>query len=441
MKNKFPGYYTPTEEEFKDLWDDSIFILDTNVLLNLYRYTDKTRDELIKIFNKITDRLWIPHQVALEYHKDRIKVINDQKNAYPKIRNILKEYRNKIVNDLQEFRMHPYFRTNNIVKILDSSLKRIEKYLKDIEKQHPDIIDDDYVMNTITSIFENKVGLPYPEDTYKQICKTGESRYQKKVPPGFKDKEYGDLIIWFQIINKAKETKKPIIFVTDDKKEDWWLKYEGKKKPRPELINEIYSEAGTKFYMYQSDRFMYWAQKWLGEEIQDDSIKEVENIVKSTSSNDWFNQLAVEIQKMSEEKINSAYGAVQAADAAEAAAFPELYKIIQTADAARTAAFPEVYKIIQAAEAASRAISYPTAQVMQAAEAASRAISYPTAQVMQAAEAASRAISYPMQQIDEAVKAMSYPMQQIDEAAKAIDKPTVTQQLAETVKEEDKNDR
>jgi hypothetical protein len=60
---------------------------------------------------------------------------------------------------------------------------------------------------------------------------------------------------------------------------------------------------------------------------------------------------------------------------------------------------------------------------------------------MQAAEAASRAISYPMQQIDEAVKAMSYPMQQIDEAAKAIDKPTVTQQLAETVKEEDKNDR
>jgi hypothetical protein len=409
MKSQFSGYYTPTKEEFQDLWDNCIFILDTNVLLNLYRYTDKTRDELIKIFNMITDRLWIPHQVALEYHNDRIKVIIDQKNAYTKIRKTLIECRNKIASDLQEFRMHPYLRTNSIIKIIDSAYKRIGKELNDKEKKHPDVIDDDYVMNTITNIFENKVGVPYTEDKYKQICKTGESRYQKKIPPGFKDKEYGDLIIWFQIIDKAKETKKPIIFITDDKKEDWWLKYEGKKKPRPELINEIYSEAGIKFYMYQSDRFMYWAQKWLGEEIQDDSIQEVEDIVKSTSSDwpDWLNQLAIEIQKMNDEKINSVYSTVQAADAARAAAFPEVYKIIQAADAARAASFPEVYKIIQAADAA-RAASFP--EVYQLVQAAERAKSYPTAQIMEAAEAARRA--------------MSYPMQQIDEAAKAIDKPT-----------------
>ena len=38
MRDLFPSYYRPTDEEFKELWEKCTFIFDANVLLNLYLY-------------------------------------------------------------------------------------------------------------------------------------------------------------------------------------------------------------------------------------------------------------------------------------------------------------------------------------------------------------------------------------------------------------------
>lgn len=35
MKEQFKGYYNLSNSEFEELWDNAIFIFDTNVLLNL----------------------------------------------------------------------------------------------------------------------------------------------------------------------------------------------------------------------------------------------------------------------------------------------------------------------------------------------------------------------------------------------------------------------
>jgi len=70
MKKTFPGYYCLTEEEFSVLWNTCLFVLDANVLLNLYSYSQETSNELIGILKQISDRLWIPHQAALEYQKN-----------------------------------------------------------------------------------------------------------------------------------------------------------------------------------------------------------------------------------------------------------------------------------------------------------------------------------------------------------------------------------
>ena len=34
MRNLFPGYYRPTDNELKELWEKATFIVDANVLLN-----------------------------------------------------------------------------------------------------------------------------------------------------------------------------------------------------------------------------------------------------------------------------------------------------------------------------------------------------------------------------------------------------------------------
>ena len=69
---------------------------------------------------------------------------------------------------------------------------------------------------------------------------------------------YGDLVIWNEIIEYAHKNNKNIIFITDDKKEDWWgKKIEGKTTgPSHELIKEFYDKTSMLFYMYTSDKFI-----------------------------------------------------------------------------------------------------------------------------------------------------------------------------------------
>jgi hypothetical protein len=46
-KDLFPGYYSPSDEEFSELWQNCIFIFDTNVLLDFYEYNDETREDFL----------------------------------------------------------------------------------------------------------------------------------------------------------------------------------------------------------------------------------------------------------------------------------------------------------------------------------------------------------------------------------------------------------
>jgi len=281
IRDLFPGYYQPTEEEFNILWDECIFSFDTNVLLHIYRYSTETRNRLFEILQKIKQRLWIPHQVAYESHKNRINVIYDQAKAYKDIRNILeKNLAIKTLKDqlFKNYKRHPLIDIKKIISIIEIADNTIETYLKDIEKSQPeyliqdspDFLQIDEIWNQLIDIIDDRVGEPYSDDIYKNKCKEAEQRFKNLIPPGYKDNDkealdkYGDVILWFQLIDHAICKKSPIVFITDDNKEDWWLKHHGKTiGPRPELTQEMLTKAQVKFYMYQSDTFLERAENYL----------------------------------------------------------------------------------------------------------------------------------------------------------------------------------
>ncbi len=72
MRELFPGYYRPTQEQFQQMWQECIFVFDANVLLNIYRYTSETREELFDILESLKERTWLPHQAMLE---DAISIV------------------------------------------------------------------------------------------------------------------------------------------------------------------------------------------------------------------------------------------------------------------------------------------------------------------------------------------------------------------------------
>ncbi|MEW6183908.1 MAG: PIN-like domain-containing protein [Bacillota bacterium] len=282
MKNTFPGYYQPTQKEFADLWKECLFIPDANVLLNLYRYNEETSNSLIDIFSKLATfgRLRITHQAAWEYHKRRLDVISDINDDYDKIQKSL----TSIQNTLDSIR-NPFILVAHLKKLFEPLINQVEEELEKMKTQQPNFYTNDPIRQTITSLFQGMVSKPYIPEQLEDIFKLGKVRYEAKIPPGYLDAEkggnyqYGDLVLWFQIIDIALETKKPVIFITDDKKEDWWLKHKGKTiGPRPELVKEMADKANVPFYMYQTHQFMLYAKKFSDNEIKEEVIEEVKRI-------------------------------------------------------------------------------------------------------------------------------------------------------------------
>lgn len=312
MKSEFKSFGTPDSAAIQAAWksDETIFVFDTNVLLNLYGYEESTRTDFFRILEKLKERVWVPHQVGLEYHRRRLDVIKNEKKTFREISSELDGISGNIQQKLNSLALGKKFpELNDHLKDLIESIKdqvsKCGEKIKEWDSRQADVRSSDGILEQIDAITKGQVG-PRPSDQawLDQIYKEGEERYTKKIPPGFRDavkakgevedsvfmfdglsyeRQYGDLIIWKQLIGKlAGGNIKNVLFVTDDTKDDWWqivdsggLKYIG---PSEHLKSEIYRETGIDlFYMYTSSDFLADSSKILHEDIQDSSIEDIKD--------------------------------------------------------------------------------------------------------------------------------------------------------------------
>lgn len=325
MRELFRGYYTPSPDELKALWRDCTFVLDANVLLNLYRYPEEAREDFLRLLRQVRDRLWIPHQVALEYQRNRLKVIAEQVKRFGEVRDVLAGIRKKLRSDLEQLQLkkrHPSIDPDRLLAATDAAFADFEKELEVFEKEQPDVFDDDRIRATLDTLLAGRIGPPPTKAFLETVVKEGKDRFAKKRPPGYEDAKkksedevyfagglefnrlYGDLILWHEILTAAKGNEKleKIIFVTDDQKEDWWwiVDSQGKKTlgPRPELVEEILATGDvTEFYMYNSERFLEFAKANLGVRVNPESIEQVRDVASANQKRVELADLFVEAQR------------------------------------------------------------------------------------------------------------------------------------------------
>lgn len=296
MKNLFYEYYPLSDDKIKEIWDEGIIIFDTNALLNLYRYSEKLRNDFLEVLNHYKDRLWIPYQIGLEYHSNRIGVITNSNNAYKQLSDELHSKMENLVNPLiPKYKRHPYINIDDISERIKSCINEIVKDLDKKGKDAPDYLKNDDILNNLTYLFDGKVGADFDESDLNKLYKEGRERYTNKIPPGYCDEKekkdkgdrhlYGDLILWKQTIEKASETKTDIILVTDDLKEDWWEITNGKTiGPRKELLKEFREAVQKDILIYNAERFLKYAQKHMSISIEKETISEIENFRKEDES-------------------------------------------------------------------------------------------------------------------------------------------------------------
>ncbi|PKQ44248.1 PIN-like domain-containing protein [Confluentibacter flavum] len=279
MKKVFQEYFPLDDQVLSELWKDAIFVFDTSVLLNLYRYSQNTSNEFIDIITMLKERTWLPFQVGLEFNKNRLNVISDQKKNYL-------DFEKKIhllIEEIENQNRNPFFSkalTERIVSIKKDLNIEIEQRIK----EYDDSLKIDLVLDKLNLVFEDKIGNELSSEEINKFQKEGERRYKNKIPPGYCDlkkpenERYGDFFLWQEIIKKSKDETIDVIFVLDDRKEDWWFEHQGKTiSPRPELLKEFRLETKKNIHFYKPFQFLEYSNKYLESKIGEDVIQEVKN--------------------------------------------------------------------------------------------------------------------------------------------------------------------
>lgn len=295
MKTHFKEQYALLEEEKKAIWDHCYVVLDANILLNFYRCSKDTSDDVFNILEAIKEKLWIPYQVAWEYFNNRRNVFHENWNAAKTIKESFKKcidqfYQEEKVEKL--LARNPFINTDELKGVISQCIEEVNKVLSTYEQNVTDFTFDGNILDKITELLDGKVGDDLSEQDLLNIYKEGKKRYELKFPPGYKDNTkdkqaqgerhvYGDLINWQMIINKAKEDDKNIVFVSGDQKEDWWDVWNGAKiRPRTELTKEFHDKTGKDIVIYNQHSFMQYAKENIVIDTKDASIDEVKEVEK-----------------------------------------------------------------------------------------------------------------------------------------------------------------
>lgn len=283
----FREFFLKEEIDFSNLSNNTLVIFDTNTLLNIYRYSESTKNTLITAMEKISNNIWIPYQVGLEFNLNRrivLEAMKKEKKAFLEdiennfSKSLLEEAEKKL-NSFTIYSKDAKENKREVINKLETKLNEMSvEVFKDVQEWTELINLDLDLVSQIENLFKGKIGNSYNQHELNSKLENAEYRYENNIPPGYKDKDkkvkgvyektnynglsfekrFGDLIVWNQIIDKAKsEDFKKIVFVTDDVKEDWWYIVNGKTiGARAELKNELLREANADLTILNSNSFL-----------------------------------------------------------------------------------------------------------------------------------------------------------------------------------------
>jgi hypothetical protein len=289
LRDQFQHFYAPDEDAVATALRTGLVAPDTNVLLSLYRFQSEAREELFGALERIGDRLWIPYQVALEFHRNRLKVIADQDSYFSKTRDELAVALDGYVTKVRAFGKRIALPESDVQRIVDK-IRRADKavgnWIAVVEKAnevHLDNRDSDEVLLRLESLFSNRVGDPMNPDALKAARAEWDKRTKDNIPPGYMDKgktdSSGDYLLWKQLMSEAALRKLPTILITDDRKEDWYWRVNGRTiGARYELREEMASVAGVPFLIMTTETFLLRAEEYLKISVSPETVSQAKEL-------------------------------------------------------------------------------------------------------------------------------------------------------------------
>lgn len=294
MRELFPEFYLDSLE-VNDLNREksNLIVFDSNFLLDILRLPTEIAEKYLEAIEKVKEHIFVPYLVGVEFNfnKKKIKIeTQEHLNIYQdKVKKVINEkveytYDQLLESLLEEKDINFLKNKNQKINALDEIKKGIDSYHKLVLDEKEKLIESlctnivqrystdlDLLSNRIVELIGQSVAPKLEQEFIKKVQEEGQKRYDNKIPPGFDDRDekagklrrysdlvydeqYGDYIIWEEILHKVavegNNIGKKVIFVTSDgnskEKHDIMYSVKGKKVgPDIQMVNELYELRGN----------------------------------------------------------------------------------------------------------------------------------------------------------------------------------------------------
>ncbi|MBB4661988.1 PIN-like domain-containing protein [Conexibacter arvalis] len=287
----FEGYRTPSQDAYRRVLTQGIVAVDANVLLNLYRYTEQAKNDLLAVLASLGSQLWVPNQVVVEFWRNREGVLRDPRGTERAARELV-DARDRATATIRAWANRVSLPPAEERRLIDTLLGAYSTVIDGVDafsdrsgERAARDTGSDVVLGRLEAVLDSRVGPPLESDAHAVAVAEARRRIEELVPPGFKDKSKdgdgaaGDYLVWEQLLIEASRRRSDVLFVTGDVKEDWWRRERGELRgPRLELVAEMRSRSEGNLLMLTPSMLLSIARSVLDVEVHEESVENAERV-------------------------------------------------------------------------------------------------------------------------------------------------------------------
>jgi hypothetical protein len=256
----FSAAYHPID----DVKGECLVALDTNILLAPYDLGSNRFAEICATYAKLVDanRLIVPGQVAREFAANRSIKLGEIANSLLQAASGTGQPIPQSADFLQA--VDGYKDAIELSKQIGETSQKLKAAIGKTVDAIRSWRFNDPITKQYQKLFSDcTVDFDVEAAGRAALSKEMIARYEQKIPPGYEDRKkddggVGDFLIWKTILQVGTEKKQHLVFVTAEKKKDWWTQASKEPlSPRFELIDEYRrASSGRSFHILTFSEFL-----------------------------------------------------------------------------------------------------------------------------------------------------------------------------------------
>ncbi|NBE53314.1 PIN-like domain-containing protein [Streptomyces boluensis] len=303
---------SPEDDARCAFYQDSLIVLDTNVLLSLYEYTAESREEVFSALEQVSGRLWMPYQVGLEFVRGRRSALESRRRVLTEAaksvnskmmaaRRAIVEARATVQKQLEKYARMPeeiaaleeLASESAVEQHLAPYFSAFKEQLDKLKSGHdlaPVSVDQgDPILPRVAHLYGDRVG-DQPDDNVlrDRLDEAVAFRFPNEIPPGFADmgketplRSAGDFLLWEEIVEHVStlpHSSRRVLLVSNDTKGDWYANSNGGPRPWPALVDELRRRAGAELRLETQPDFYTGIGKYLHADLAADTYREIKRV-------------------------------------------------------------------------------------------------------------------------------------------------------------------